>query len=319
MFATATEDVPGAPMLSGALGDRTVLCDTDIFHDPDDAVMLIAAARTAKELVVVTADEVNSLDGGDGLRARAARAMLDGLGRSEVPVITGRSLGGYRLSLDYDTLARLPKPPRVDMIDALRALIEQSSEPVVWLGCGPATNLAALLAAAPHLAEQIDLVQMGGWFDPARYRKAPQASHNFRLDPAAAGIALRMCRSRLVLSEHTAVDEIRVGPQWPLYQRLTSPHAPPWAHLPGANFTIWCLGRSGSWMHDPLTLTAALDLPFVRFRNARVRVDADGCLSVDPGGRPVQVSDTVDYTGFLAWLEDNTLITPSTAMPAISE
>ncbi|MGW0252100.1 nucleoside hydrolase [Nocardia goodfellowii] len=323
MPSTTTVPTLSAPILSSAVGGRTVVCDTDIYHDPDDAIMLIAAARTVESLIVVTADEVAAPNGGDGLRARAARVLLDGLGRPDVPVIAGKSLEGHRISLNHETLTELPRAPRLDLndlIDQLRAEFEHTSQPLIWLGCGPMTNLAELLLAAPHLAEQVDLVQMGGWFDPARYRKPELASHNLRLDPTSAGIALRMLpKARLVLSEHTAAEQIRVGPQWPLYQRLTGPDAPAWAKLPGSNFAIWCLSRSGSWMHDPLTLSAALDLPFVKFRTERIRIAEDGRLYRDPAGRAVQVSNSVDYDGFLAWLEDNTLITPSTAMPAISE
>ncbi|MEV0766235.1 nucleoside hydrolase [Nocardia sp. NPDC050435] len=293
------------------------IVDTDIFHDPDDAIMLITAARTVESLIVVTADEVPAPDSGDGLRARAARLLLDGLGRHDVPVITGASLGGHRISLDHALLAELPRAPRFDLDDLrdrLRARIEQTTQPVRWLGCGPMTNLAELLLAAPDLAEQIELVQMGGWLDPARYRHPDRASHNLHADPTSAGTVLRMLPNvRLVLSEHTAAEQIRVGPQWPLYQRLTGPNAPAWAQLPGANFAIWCLTRSGSWMHDPLTLSAALDLGFVRFRPERIRIACDARLSRDPAGRAVQVSDSVDYDSFLAWLETATATTPATA------
>ncbi|MGX1778581.1 nucleoside hydrolase [Nocardia brasiliensis] len=288
---------------SALADDRVVVCDSDIFHDPDDAIMLIAAARTWKRLVVVTADEVITPDGADGLRARATRALLDALGRPDVPVIAGRGLGGYRMTLDYETLARLPEAPRIDLVDGLRAVFEETTEQVVWLGCGPATNLTALLSAAPHLAEQIELVQMGGWIDPVGYRDPSRASHNLRVDTVSAGIALRMCCTpRLVLSEHTGVEQIRVRPDWPLYQRLTGPQAPEWARLPGANFAIWCLTRDGSWMHDPLTYAAALRM-FVSFQERRVRMASDGRLYLDPDGHLMQLSDTVDYDAFLSWLD----------------
>ncbi|MCM6774445.1 nucleoside hydrolase [Nocardia sp. CDC159] len=290
--------------------DRLVVLDTDVLHDPDDAITLVVAARTIRRLVVVTADEV-LVPAEGGLRARGARAMLDALGRPDVPVITGFGSDGHRLAMDYETLMRLPYPPMIGLVDTIVDLCEQDSEPLRWIGCGPLTNLAEILTSAPHVAERVELVQMGGWLDPARYRDPSRASHNLRIDPRAAGVVLRMCRHpRLVLSEHTGVPAIRVTPDWLLYQRLTAPDAPQWARIPAANFAIWCRSRSGSWMHDPLTLTAALDLGFVTFRDERILLGEDGRLSCDPNGHAAQVSTEVDYAGFVGWLEEVTATTP---------
>jgi hypothetical protein len=55
-------------------------------------------------------------------------------------------------------------------------------------------------------------------------------------------------------------------------------------------------------LHDPLTLAAALGLPGITFRTERLRIGRDARLARDPGGRDVQVSDTVDYAAVMQWL-----------------
>jgi inosine-uridine nucleoside N-ribohydrolase len=178
--------------------DGTVILDTDVLYDPDDIVNLVIAARTIEDLVVITSDEVG------GWRARGASALLQSLGYPDVPVIEGEGLDSNRLAMDPDILETFPPVPKIDMFDAVSAICDARAEPVLWVGCGPMTNLANVLEAQPHLSEQLHVVQMGGWLDPSRYRSPDRASHNFHTDIRSAGVALRMCHYlRLVLSEHT--------------------------------------------------------------------------------------------------------------------
>jgi inosine-uridine nucleoside N-ribohydrolase len=278
---------------------QVVVLDTDLAYDPDDVTNLIAAARLVRRLVVITADEVR------GWRARATRAVLDSIGRGDVPVIAGIDLGSDRFVLDPEVCQAFPQPPSIDLIDGVTGICESTSEPVIWVGCGPMTNLAEILTATPDLAEQLLVTQMGGWLDPARYRNPHKASHNFHTDERSAGVAMRMCHHlRLVLSEHTGVPETLVTSDSPLYRRFAAPDAPAWATIPAANFDAWFARRPGSWMHDPLTLAAALGLPFVTFRDERVHIARDARLHRDPRGRNIPISDTVDYPSYMSWLTD---------------
>ncbi|MGW5221330.1 hypothetical protein ACWEQA_26015 [Nocardia sp. NPDC004085] len=56
-------------------------------------------------------------------------------------------------------------------------------------------------------------------------------------------------------------------------------------------------------MHDPLTLSAALGYPFVKFTRERIRIGHDARLYRNPYGRPMQVSAEVDYDGFRDWMQ----------------
>jgi hypothetical protein len=72
--------------------------------------------------------------------------------------------------------------------------------------------------------------------------------------------------------------------------------------LVAANFDAWFERRSGSWMHDPLTLAAALGEPFVTFAPERIQIAADTRLYRDPDGRDIEISVAVDYSAFATWL-----------------
>ncbi|MET7774088.1 nucleoside hydrolase [Nocardia sp. NPDC005366] len=270
---------------------------------------LVVAARTVPpgQLVVLTSDEIG------GLRARFAREMLDSLGRSEVEVIEGIDLGHERRIL-ADPGQVVPEYVYPDaqeredrfgtMVAALTEAIDSAEGPVRWVGCGSMAELATLLTWAPHLAEQLVLTQMGGWL--RTYRDLTRASHNFRIDAISAGLALRTAhRPRLVMSEHTNHDAIRVTDQWALIDDLAADSAPQWARMLGIHFQRWFAFKDGGcWLHDPLTLSAALGLPFVSFAEESVRIGEDARLYADPYGRAMKVSASVDYAGFLDWVHE---------------
>src|SRR5882757_619801 len=131
------EDLAGSP----------VIIDTDIGGDGDDALAVVAAARRVPGLsLVVTADEVG------GERARFARHLLDLVGRREVATVAGRSLGGSQYFCVEDLVpASVPAQP-ADLVAAVRRVCAAAEGPVRWVGLGPLTNLAAVLAEAPELA-----------------------------------------------------------------------------------------------------------------------------------------------------------------------
>lgn len=190
---------------------------------------------------------------------------------------------------------------RSALAEVLSELIMNATGPIRWVGCGPMTELMTLLSIAPEFAEQLMITQMGGWLD--RYRDPLRASHNFHTDSLSAALALRILPTpRLVLSEHTNHDDIRVTPDWALIHALDADSAPEWARLLSAHFHRWCVRRDGSWMHDPLTLAAAMGYTFVTFTKDRVRIGDDARLYRDPYGRPMWVSTGVDYASFVDWM-----------------
>ncbi|WP_280390711.1 nucleoside hydrolase [Nocardia brasiliensis] len=298
--------------MNTALTDREIVVDSDLGHDPDDLVAIALAAQVIPNLTLLTSDETG------GRRAALGREYLAELGRSDVEVIEGIDLGGAERFVTA-TPAASPRTDQQkdDVVDTMVAQVaricERASSPIVWVGMGPMTNLAAVLTRLPHLAERFDVVQMGGWVaghqvGPYTYRDKSRASHNLRIDPPAAGVALRMLpEPRLVLSEVTNAPEIRLTPDWPIIRTFQQPSAPAWAQRLSQHLQAWFDRKPGTWMHDPLTLAAALDLGFVHFCHEQVRIASDARLYPDEHGCPVRMSHTADYPAFLEWMHEHLL------------
>ncbi|MFF0452966.1 nucleoside hydrolase [Nocardia africana] len=208
---------------------------TDIGGDVDDAAALVSMAVTDPQLaLVVTVDEYP-----DGRRSKLARHLLDLLGRSDVRVVAGLSLGasGYWAAdglfpADLDL-------PHVDLYDVMSELCEAGSKSVRCLSLGPLTDNARLLITDTHRAAPLGLERllrvtaMGG---ALQYRKPERAEHNWRMNPAAVQTVLAEVEHvALVLSDHTFVDEIAVSASSPIYRLLNS-RPERWAQLLRAHY-----------------------------------------------------------------------------------
>ena len=283
----------GGPV-PGDLRDAPMIVDTDVGGDPDDAVALVAAAVSVPPLaLVLTAAEVG------GERARLARHLLDLTGRIEVPVVAGQE-GVDPLfcveGLVPDDVSYQP----TDVVAAV-ARVCSGKGPVRWVGIGPLSNLAGVLAVRPDLAERFVLTQMGG---AVRYRDPRRAEHNIRLDPAGAVAVLgALSRPYLVTSDVTFRPELEVTRDSPLYRDLAGRSAPAWGPLLRSHFDRWFeRHHPGSMQHDALTLSAALDFPFVEFGLRMIVFDEIGRMSVAEAGISAFISRRAHYGPFHAWL-----------------
>lgn len=296
------------PMVGGPL-----VLDTDIGGDADDAVALTIAALIEPRLaLVLTCDET------DGQRARFARLLLDQLGRLDVPVVAGAELdpAGRHFCVADLIPPAVPAQP-TDVLAAVAAVLGSTPGTVRWMGCGPATNLAHLARGRPDWIGRLRVTQMGGAF---HYRNPERGEHNSRRDvPAIHTVLATIPRLRLVLSDTTFTPEIILTPRSALYRLLARPGAPPWARLLRDHLDRWIAtsGHLGSIMHDPLALSAALDLPFVTFTNGPVSVDELGRMSHNPDGAEVYHSHSADHPAFRRWLADT--ITGPLANPRSAE
>ncbi|BCJ46198.1 hypothetical protein GCM10010168_51470 [Actinoplanes ianthinogenes] len=286
-----------------------VIIDTDIGGDADDAIALAVAALRLPDLaLVLTGDEC------DRQRARFATHFLAELGRPEVPVVAGADLGNDRYLCVRDLIPPETPAPTGDVVAAVEAVCAATDGPVRWVGMGPMSNLAAVLAARPHLAERLLVTQMGG---ALRYRDPTRAEHNVRLDPAAAVAVVRTpgLPLWLVTSDVTFTPELEVTAAGPLYAALTAPDAPAWARTLRAHLDRWFTGfHPGTIQHDALTLSAALHLPFVDFDTTAVSFDDIGRMREDPDGTTVPLSTGAHYPAFMTWLHRQLL--PSAPVPA---
>ncbi|MGN2638304.1 nucleoside hydrolase [Nocardia takedensis] len=283
-----------------------IILDTDIGGDPDDAVAVTCAAKLPELSLVITADEHR------GERARLARHLLDLVHRPDVQVIAGADLGNSRYWVAEDLVPEDIAIQPDDVLGAVRALCERTTGPIRWVGCGPLTNLAAIVRAAPELARRLVVTQMGGAIN---YRDPDRAEHNFRLDPEAAHTVLATeMELTLVLSDVTFREEMAIDAHSDLYRLLSQETAPPWAHLLTALFDRWFTRRyPSSKQHDPFALTVAMELPFATLGRPRLRLAPDARVSVDPTGRPTWVTTAADYPVFGRWLADQLTTSPTTS------
>lgn len=119
---------------------------------------------------------------------------------------------------------------------------------------------------------------MGGAIN---YRDPTRAEHNFRLDThGARAVLATMPHVRLVIFDTTFTDELAISAQSPLYKRLAARDPPPWANLLRTQLDRWFTRfHPSALQHDALTLSAAIDLPFVRFTRAPIALDQHGRMS----------------------------------------
>lgn len=298
--------------------NEPMVIDTDVGGDADDALALVAAARSESRLsLVLTCDETGPpLEYGQ--RARFARHLLDTVGRSDVPVIAGVSRGGteYYVVDGLVPAAVRAAPGGADaVVAAVSELARRGDGPIRWVGMGPLSNLAHLVAAAPHLASRLAVTQMGG---AVHYRHPDRAEHNIRLDVAAAQTVLRAVAAgvlptpRFVISDTTFTDDIAVHANHPLHRALVDSTAP-WASLLDQHLHRWYQRYPASLQHDALTLSAALALPFVRCTTTRIVADGIGRWGMDPGGVPLRLSASADYAAFMRWL--SSVVAPAAPTP----
>jgi inosine-uridine nucleoside N-ribohydrolase len=287
---------PDSPLTPRTL---PIILDTEIGGEPDDAMALIIAARELPDLaLVVTTDELN------GERARFARFLLDRAGRTDVAVVAGRQLSSTAPYFAHGLTPDWVTPPSGEVTRAVAQAAARSGGAARWIGLGPLSNLAGLLAHQPELARRLFVTQLTGTSDHAGQALPPR---NFRLDPVAARQVLAAApHLRLVSFALPAGRQVQLTAASPAVRRLagTVParagHS--WETLLAAH-----IGQFFTRYHPavfpaaPLALAAALRLPFTSFGLARVTVSETGAMGTGPGG-DVLISQDVDYRALGEWL-----------------
>ena len=170
-----------------------IIIDTD--PGVDDAIaILMALAASSVEVAGIT------VVGGNVSHARAlrnARALLEFLGESDIPVhrgssrpLTGKFASARNFHSGSGITRRLPKPtvalPPQGAVDFLADQLSANPGDITLVAIGPLTNLARLERQHPGaLSLAQSLVIMGGAVDsPGNIM--PQAEFNFYCDPLAA-------------------------------------------------------------------------------------------------------------------------------------
>jgi len=166
-----------------------VILDTDIGTDIDDTWALAQLLRSHEldpKLVLTCAGNID-------FRTAITARYLEVCGRADVPV--GRGIQCWDTPdthrnqapwlKGYD-IAKYPGDIAEDGVGRMIRIIEESPAPVTIIAIGPATNIAAALDRAPHIAARCRFVGMFGSFDVGYTGGLPASNEtNVRLAPDA--------------------------------------------------------------------------------------------------------------------------------------
>jgi purine nucleosidase len=297
---------------------RTILLDTDIGSDCDDAVALALALASADALELVA---VTTVSADTRVRARIAASLLALAGRSGIDVCAGSAGGLARPASRYNWFGHEPECIAAGVPDAIsdepaaerivRAAREADALEIVMLG--PLTNLALALALDPALPCRVGLTVMGGHVREARigdFVCPPGIDYNLCSDPEASMAVLGAgFRTTLVTADVTLAtwlrerDLARLAGAGALARELAR-QVRLWAPLQRRIFTAMggkLADDNVAFLHDPLTLLALVDPAPLAFETLRILPTIErGVLrthEVDPAlgiGADMQVATGVD-------------------------
>jgi inosine-uridine nucleoside N-ribohydrolase len=257
----------------------------DVDTGLDDALALIWAVRNPRVDLLA----VSTLSGNVHVRNTTANtlALLDHLGAGHIPVHQGASrplveplhdaadvhgvtgLGNALFPASNNSIGPDRGPA------AIIRLAKQRPGEITLVCTGPLTNLAIALNVEPELGRYLKRVAiMGGVFrEPGN--KAPWAEFNALIDPEAAQ---QVYAADLPDTTVFGLDVTHLATiDRPLFERLRATDNRD-ARLIARiiEYTFMTRGRDRFFMHDALTLCAAIEPDLVTAETGEITVDVDG-------------------------------------------
>jgi purine nucleosidase len=239
--------VVGTLLAAPAWSQRYVIIDQDLSSPADMAVMLLLTAPDVHLLgiTVVSGNTWLTPEVAHGLR------LVEGLGRTDVPVVAGAAfpllrtaeetrivnqlygkpffLGPYAApdapaGWDKINLADMPEGlPKIHAADETAAqfmvrMVHLHPHQVTIVAAGPLTNVALACRLDPHFAETAqELVLMGGSLNPqttaAEWVNRPRHEFNFWFDPEASSITLREKWAKVTTTTIDVSLKTRIEPE----------------------------------------------------------------------------------------------------------
>jgi inosine-uridine nucleoside N-ribohydrolase len=266
-----------------------IILDTDIGGEPDDALAVAVAAGLADLSLVITSDEH------DGRRAKMARVLLDLLMRSDVPVVAGRDLGRTdNWAADGFVPGGVPEQP-TDVLTAVDDLFGRTQEHVLWVGTGPMSNLADVLANIPAAVERLVVTQVAG-------------SHSWLPNRAEPNIGADLPAARAVLSSGVLMQMLPVEITSDPFN-VIDPDSNEYGVIARSKDLACTKLRThmDSWLehHGSLDQSALLALalmlgkPFFTASPTRIEFNAIG--RIEAGEHLVSMVDNLDLLDFKLW------------------
>lgn len=304
---------------------KTIILDTDIGGDVDDALALSLAMRSPEiNLALVTTVHADVV-----LRARVARKLLQMDGHDAVTVAAGCDRPLLRRStpqmdghegrgLLVDERDGLPIAPD-HAVDYIIKLIMSSPEPPTLVTIGPLTNIALAIIKEPAIIQRVaEVVIMGGYVYPAVVGGQVlglKADYNLVSDPEATQLVLEAGWPIVLVPIEITT---RVWFDDADRQRLRSAGTP-LADALSTQIDIWLdvlervipqtqLPREyvRAFLHDPLAVATAFDRRFVQLTPLHIRVVLEQGITrtlPDPLKEPnMLVATEVDAPAFRHYL-----------------
>ncbi len=298
-----------------------VVIDTD--PGVDDAIALLMALSCPQLDILGLTTTAGNVPIGPA--TRNALAILEGVGRTDIPVAKGATRpirGRFAYSRHVHSAAGLtyPLPPptigttETGAVQFLAETLQSSPGEVTIIALGPLTNLARLNSKRPsalRLAKRV-LVMGGAVQTPGNV--TPHAEFNFYSDPTAA---------RMVIESGLPMTLIDMAPCRQVFlTREDVNGARPTTEagtLAERLLTGW-FGKDPTrerfYMYDPLTLVAAVEPHAINFRSVAMTVDDSmttgdsdlwgRCRILDESGGPIRVAQSggVDIPTSLRLIRD---------------
>lgn len=297
---------------------KPVIFVTDICEDPDDALALILALASPEIGVklVVTSDEK------DGKRAAFARALLDALGSSNIPVVRGHESikegSGAVIEKVFGStgiLARTKIPEEKDYVSTIRQTVKQNPG-ISIISVGTFVELADLARREPEIAGSVGVTLMGGALN---YHKPGKAEHNVRYSisditgidskpviNAAMDLFTSRMNLRFVLGDTTFMpDKIGITKDSETYKLFDGLGSTAAALVQANMDAFFEKYYKVSIMHDPLTVASMLGDSIVEFGDKKIAMGETGEMREAGNAvegmvlRQLKVSTNANYSEFM--------------------
>ena len=261
----------------------SIVFDTDLGADVDDLYALyLALFHPRLELVAVT-----TVHGNTQRKARLAAKALRLAGRADIPVGAGIGLSKARLDRgqvhpdpnqsDSYTAYVVESDPEYeraypDAVELMSRVLSEATGPVVLIGEGAMSNLAALL-------QQVTLAQrarieaialMGGEVE------ADRVEHNVLCDPEAADLVLSSGMP-VFLGTYLVTSQLRMTME-EVEARFAGSEKPVIRALYDCTqlWAAWRGPKLGPVLYDVVPVFWAVDRSCVRVRRSTIRVELEG-------------------------------------------
>ncbi|HPO12606.1 MAG TPA: nucleoside hydrolase [Candidatus Hydrogenedentes bacterium] len=267
-----------------------VILDTDIGGDIDDTwalCMLLNSPQLDLKLIVTAFDDTQA-------KTRLAAKMLERLGRTDVPIGTGKKTSSEKLNQadwlgDY-SLDGYKGKVHEDGVQAMIDLLHAAKEKITLCVIGPQTNIAEALKRDPSIAQKARIVSMAGSVHIG-YQGKPKRDPEYNVVadiPAARAVFAAPWDITFAPLDTCGLIQLK-GEN---YLNVSGSDQPS-AKVVIENYTNWSNRKhfaenESSVLFDTEAVYLMFDEALVEMETVKLSVDDKGATVPDEKGRPVR-------------------------------